>query len=56
VPLTLASMDSAKHFSQSLSPEYGLKKNAALRLHTAHKAASAFVLIYSTGNVLMPNY
>jgi hypothetical protein len=45
VARTFASIDSAKHFLQSLSPEYGLKKKASLRLHTAHTIAAAFALI-----------
>src|SRR3972149_8302257 len=45
LPLTFASMDSVKHFLQSLSPEYGLKKKASLRLHRVQTAAAAFPLI-----------
>jgi len=45
VARTLASMDSAKHFWQSFSPEYGLKKKAGLRLHRLHRVAVALVSI-----------
>jgi hypothetical protein len=38
-------MDSAKHFWQSFSPEYGLKKKAALRLQRLHTIAAAFLPI-----------
>src|SRR4030043_733339 len=48
VALTLASIDSAKHFLQRRSPEYGLKKNASLRLHTEHTAVATFALIKFT--------
>jgi hypothetical protein len=42
---TFASIDSAKHFLQSLSPEYDLKKKASLRWHTVHTVAATFALI-----------
>ena len=43
--LTFASMDSVKHFLQSFSPEYGLKKKAFLRLHALHRCLTAFAFI-----------
>jgi hypothetical protein len=42
---TFASIDSTKHFLQSLSPEYSLKKKDSPRLHTVHTVAATFVLI-----------
>lgn len=45
VALTLFSMDSAKHFWQSFSPEYGLKKKAGLRLQRLHTVVAAFLSI-----------
>jgi len=45
VALTLFSMDLTKHFLHSLSPEYGLKKKASLRLQMLQGiCASPFVL------------
>jgi len=45
VALTLFSMDSTKHFWQSFSPEYGLKKKTGLRLQRLHTVAAAFLSI-----------
>jgi predicted nucleotidyltransferase len=45
VALTFASTDTVKHFLQSLSPEYGLKKKASRRLQALQRFSAAFAFM-----------
>ncbi len=55
VALALSSTDFEKHFLHSLSPEYGLKKNASLFLQAVHNAAVNFIEA-SHYNAVFMNY
>jgi hypothetical protein len=43
VALTLSSIVFVKHFLQSLSPEYGLEKNASFFLHTVQTVGAILI-------------